>query len=368
MATRVPASPLDAARKTRVMRRALAAIVVAVVCAAPAVARAQLQLDGDFENGSLSGWHASGNDTAEIVDAPVRAGNAAVHLHLDPTDPDAKRTEITAGTNGELQYDQEYWIGFSFNVTRWDTPFPTWATLFQFHAVPGNENWDCCAGRNPFTVTVMNGQLGAAVIESAFSGNCGAIADSVWSDSLELSRWYDWVVRLKPSLTDGIIEVWLDGELLYSATGGNVDPVDVCAVDQEPWTYLKIGVYKEYTNTATEDVYFDEVRIYKGTDGYDIVQPGGAEPGPVDAGAPADAPAADGSVDAGSPDAAPGGLVDATSDDGPGAGAADQAQLNGGCGCDQGRSRTGGRYGLLLLLASIWLSTRRRATRRPPIA
>ena len=374
-------------------------LAAALACSCPAAAQAQLQLDEDFESGSLSGWQPSGNDTAAIVGSPVRAGSGAVHTHLGPTDADPKRTEITAGTGGQLLYDQEYWIGFSVNVTRWDAPLPSWATLFQFHAVPGNEDWTCCAGRNPFTVTASGGRLGVAVITTGFSGSCGAIADTVWSDTLQLSRWYDWVVRLKPSLTAGIVEVWLDGTKLYSRTGSNVDPVDVCGVAQEPWVYLKIGIYKEYTNTAVEDAYFDEVRIYKGTQGYDLVRPGGAVP--ADGGTPADAGQADaGQADATAPDATPAdagpadaaaadvtgadaGPVDAAAPDAPGADAgpvdgppadsaadatsADGARgpggLSGSCGCALARADAGGWCGLALLLV-VWSRWARR--RRPP--
>jgi len=270
-------------------------VIIASLLALPGVAHAQLQLDEGFESGSLGGWSSSGNATASIVSSPVRAGTHAVRTPLGPTDVDPKRTEITAGNAGKLLYDQEYWIGFSVYLKRWDAPLPSWATLFQFHAVPGNEDWsNCVAGRNPFTVTNMAGQIGVSVIKQSYTGPPpvpgGAIANIVWQAPMQLNQWYDWVVRLKPSLTAGVLEVWLNDVKLYSQTGANVDAIDDCGVAQEPWTYLKIGVYKENTNTATEDVYFDEVRIYKGTQGYNVVRPGGP---PLDGGVAADAKAAD---------------------------------------------------------------------------
>jgi hypothetical protein len=70
--------------------------------------------------------------------------------------------------------------------------------------------------------------------------------------------------------------VWRDGTSLYTQVGGNVDGIDDCGVAPEPWVYLKIGIYKDLTNTATEDLYYDEVRIFQGADGYDLVKPGGA--------------------------------------------------------------------------------------------
>ena len=68
-------------------------------------------------------------------------------------------------------FGSEYWIGFSFRLGRWDAPLPSWATLFQFHAVPGNEDWtNCVAGRNPFTVTLSDGQVGVSVVQTPYLG------------------------------------------------------------------------------------------------------------------------------------------------------------------------------------------------------
>jgi hypothetical protein len=334
--------------------------VLAFVCvhlAAVGASAQPLQLEEGFEGGTLTGWSPSGNATTEIVTSPVRAGQHAAHMPLGPGDSDPKRTEITAGDAGKLDYGTEYWIGFSFYLGRWDAPLPSWATLFQFHAVPGNEDWNnCVAGRNPFTVTLNAGEVGVSVVQTPYSGPPpvpgGAIADMVWESPMELGRWYDWVARLKPSLTDGVFEVWLDGVKLFSQMGGNVDAIDDCGVAAEPWVYLKIGIYKEYTNTASEDLYYDEVRIFAGADGYDRVRPGAAEQqdGGVtdDAATPADAsedaagdagetpldaagPADDGGA---SPPDAGAGDADVADDAGAAGGAASpDGGLRGGCGC-----------------------------------
>lgn len=351
--------------------------------AAAGVAAQPLQLEEGFEGGSLAGWSPSGNATTEVVTSPVRAGQHAAHMHLDPSDGDPKRTELTAGGAGRLDYGSEYWIGFSFRLGRWDAPLPSWATLFQFHAVPGNEDWtNCVAGRNPFTVTLSDGQVGVSVVQTPYLGPPpvpgGAIANMVWESPMELDRWYDWVVRLKPSLTDGVVEAWLDGVKLYSQTGGNVDGIDDCGVAAEPWVYLKIGIYKEYTNTATEDLYYDEVRIFQGADGYDVVRPGAGEQqdggvaddaavpddavgdAPSDSGeAPTDAAGPDDDGGTSTPDS---GTVDVDAG-GPGDAAAPNDGLRGGCGCSAA-AVPATEVGALVMVVALGFWRRRAARRR----
>lgn len=246
-----------------------------------AAADPPFQLEGDFESGDLTDWSFSGNETTHVDTDPVRAGGYAAHMHLDPDEATVYRSELVAGDLGRVEHGLEYWIGFSFFVDTWNDPPPGWATLFQLHAVPGDENWDCVAGRNPVTVTLSDGELGIAAITEPYTGPPpvpgGAIASMVWEEPVDLGRWYDGVVRIMPSLTDGILEVWIDGIMRYSQTGGNVDLIDDCGVEMEPWVYLKIGIYKDRNNTSTQDLYYDEVRIFQGADGYDLVSPLGPE-------------------------------------------------------------------------------------------
>ena len=245
-------------------------------------------------------------------------------MHLDPDEATVYRSELVAGDLGRVDHGLEYWIGFSFHVGTWNEPPPSWATLFQFHAVPGDENWDCVAGRNPVTVTLSDGQLGIAAITEPYTGPPpvpgGAIASMVWEEPIDLGRWYDGVVHLLPSLTDGILEVWIDGVRRYTQTGGNVDLIDDCGVEMEPWVYLKIGIYKDRENTSTQDLYYDEVRIYQGADGYDLVVPGGSVSPEEDAEAPAEAETEPEAVAESDVDAVADAAEDAARDDLPDAG------------------------------------------------
>lgn len=249
-----------------------------------------LQLDGDFESGTLDGWQFSGSHNVEVATSPVRSGKYAAHMHLDASSETLYRDELTTG-DGNILYDKEYWIGFSFNVVTWDEPHPTWSSLFQLHAVPGNENWDCVASRNPVSISLDDGKLGLNVIteKKTVAASGGALAKSVWTTPLEMNEWQDFVVHLIPSLSDdGLIEVFHDGVSIYEQHGPSVDELDSCGVPSDPRVYLKIGIYKDKTNTETQDLYYDDVRIFQGADGYDLVAPPvGPEPVPgPDSGAP----------------------------------------------------------------------------------
>jgi len=282
-------------RSSRFFTAAAGAACLLAFFPAGAAADPPYQLEGDFETGDLTGWSFSGNETTHVDTDPVRAGSYAAHMHLDPSEATVYRSELVAGDLGRVDHGLEYWIGFSFHVATWNDPPPSWATLFQFHAVPGDENWDCVAGRNPITITLSDGQLGIAAITEPYTGPPpvpgGAIASMVWEEPVEPGRWYDGVVHLLPSLTDGILEVWIDGVRRFTQTGGNVDLIDDCGVEMEPWVYLKIGIYKDRENTSTQDLYYDEVRIYQAADGYDLVVPGGPISPEEDAEAPAEAEA-----------------------------------------------------------------------------
>lgn len=95
------------------------------------------QLEETFENPALRmppwqierGDYELGNVT--IQEKTVRAGSRAVSLvnrYTDPR-PARERTEMVATKKGNIEWDQEYWIGFSFYLKDWTpVPFPKWFT------------------------------------------------------------------------------------------------------------------------------------------------------------------------------------------------------------------------------------------------
>jgi Polysaccharide lyase len=101
-----------------------------------------------------------------------------------------------------------------------------------------------------------------------------AIATQVWSEPFQLGVWYDWVFRYRPSTdADGIIEAWRNGEKIYSQTGANRFVLDNCNLPATPQTYMKVGIYREQANTSTQQLAYDEARIFAGSNGYSAVAP-----------------------------------------------------------------------------------------------
>ncbi len=242
-----------------------------------------MQFVGDFESGTLDGWNASGNDTTTVVKSPVRSGQFAALMQVGPTDKVPYRTELTAlGGKGAFHDGTEYWIGLSFRIVDWGAQLPKWSTLFQTHAVPhalpnGKADWSCNAGKNSITVTTSGDQMGLNVVvnpdQTKLPGTA-AIGKQVWKEPFKLGAWIDWVFRYRPSTSaDGIIEAWRNGEKIYSQTGANRFLLDNCNLPATPRTYMKVGIYRDKSNTSTQKLNYDEVRIFAGTNGYSAVAP-----------------------------------------------------------------------------------------------
>lgn len=241
-----------------------------------------MQFVGDFESGTLAGWLPSGNDTTQVVTSPVRSGKFAAFMQVGPTDSTPYRTELTAGDKGTFYDGTEYWIGLSFRMVDWGATLPAWATLFQTHATPhalsgGGFDWSCNAGKNSITVTTSGDQMRLNVVvkpdQSKLPGTA-AIATEVWKEPFTLGVWVDWVFRYRPSTgADGIVEAWRNGEKIFSQMGANRFVLDNCNLPAAAQTYMKVGIYREMANTSTQKLNYDEVRIFKGTNGYSAVAP-----------------------------------------------------------------------------------------------
>ena len=97
-------------------------------------------------------------------------------------------------------------------------------------------------------------------------------------------KWTDWVFRIKWAYDDsGILQIWKNGVLVATRNGGNTYN-DI----KGPW--FKMGIYKSLWNARKFDLdspitertlYHDELRVARGSDGYNLVAPGPRVPNPV---------------------------------------------------------------------------------------
>lgn len=260
------------------MFRAAAAYVVktslaiAVSLMPVAVSAERIKIDDGFESSTsvYDNWRYSGNRTARIVSSEANAGSRSVEFKVSPADSNNYRTEVTAnGGNGFFYPGKDYCINFSFKAKNWST-YPDWYTLFQVHAVPGNENWDCVASRNPLTVAGDGNNMTLNVIRNQKTGPApgNALANEVVRKKLQLNQWYDYTVYYRPSTkSDGAMEFWENGEKIYSQLNApNMDMLDACGVPADPATYLKIGLYKADWDTGSQSLYYDSVKVVENPD------------------------------------------------------------------------------------------------------
>jgi len=185
----------------------------------------------------------------------------------------ARRSELTVRSssawNAKISNDKEHIITFSTYIKQYDTANPpSWLAFNQYHAVPhllstGKPDWTCVAGRNPVTLTMQNGSYAAAINTTpATVSPSGAIANRVWSTPFTVGKWVNWTIRLIPSQTSkGVVQVWKDGVLVTSYFGRNMDTNDKCGYPQSPYVFFKMGIYKDSSNTATQNIIFDNVKI-----------------------------------------------------------------------------------------------------------
>lgn len=217
----------------------------------------------DFEKPSLAGWKTSGdgNDTATVTTSEKYKGASSVLLKLGPTDRTPYRTEIALKQDlGRLYSGTNYCLKFAFMVKDWSN-FPKWVTLLQTHSVPLGNDFSCPAGRNPVSLTSGSARmLSVAVVDTPRAKRPGgAIGTVVHSQPLTMDHWYTARIQFRPAFDDkGVIQVWIDDQKVYSQSGANMDSLDQCGRQVEPFSNLKIGLYKERTNTGTQSIYFDD--------------------------------------------------------------------------------------------------------------
>lgn len=254
--------------------------------------QARLLITEDFESGKMT-LPRSGNYPT-ITTAPVRAGKYAMKTYLHyKNSPVNYRTEIQlTDPKLEAKFGKNYWYGFSIFLPNDYIPDNVWEIVAQWHGrpdgypdfAPGTEYW-----RNPIMALRTTGGKWDVFNTWDSKTNTGWIdkdetdhrvygGSSTWDlGAYKTERWVDWVFHVKWSYqSNGILEVWKNGELVISRKGPN------CFNDRRG-PYFKMGIYKGWQywwkNDWSFDVakertlYHDELRIAKGKDGYTVVSP-----------------------------------------------------------------------------------------------
>jgi hypothetical protein len=183
----------------------------------------------------------------------------------------ARRSELTiksSQVNAKMLNDVQYTVTFDSFIKQYDTTKPpAWMTFNQYHTVPhmvaGKPIWTCVAGRNPVTLTIQKGSYGVNInTKPALVNPSGALGNYVWTEPFVVNKWVNWKLVIVASQTSkGLIEVYKDGLLVTSFKGRNMDTNDKCGLPLSNYVYFKMGIYKDKTNTATQEIVFDNVKI-----------------------------------------------------------------------------------------------------------
>lgn len=236
----------------------------------PQAKAATLLYSNDFEGSLGDIWKMMDcyDYTYTLVSNPVRSGKYAVKYLMKGNQGcyefDGKtikhRAQLMHGKNAKLTLAADdrgpYWFGFSMYVS---AGFPT-GNVIVFDT---KDN------------TAFYGEMTAYLS----GGNKLDIRpDGKTSNPVRLSlaqdQWNDFVIYLERSQSDGVLKVWLNGNLVSEYKGATISQ----GIPPDAKTFFRTGLYWGTDDRGSDQysLYFDNVSIAKGgSDGYNLVNPAG---------------------------------------------------------------------------------------------
>ncbi len=245
-------------------------ILLASALSLASSANAEILFSDKFDEQSFSGWRPSGNNTATIVNSPIRSGNYAAELKLDRLmDRVPWRTELRL-QRPSFDIGKEYWIGFSNQIpSAGDAGFFT----MQLHKRPdaGDQG-----GRQPL---LLRANSSGYNIHVNYDANAMTTASTegrqIFSaGSLNNGQYTDWVIHVDFSFqSDGLLEIWKNGSMIVNYQGPN-------CYNDALGPYMKVGIYipgwksrSGATDANKRTIYYDEVKVGDAASSYNEVAP-----------------------------------------------------------------------------------------------
>jgi hypothetical protein len=218
--------------------------------------------------------------------AQKRSGNTSARFYLKPTSLDnwpsgeaTHRAELGPHWNSPVPYPvegDEIWYGISYY-------FPS-----DFIFAPNNIENDIrfiiaqWQHGSPGSPAVALEVMGDEIVMQRQEGNStnGTWINPVPFTTIQRGQWMDFVLRIKWSKTNGLVECWVNGQKKYTATN-----VQTMYSNLSVGGGFKMGIYywrwKEYQSVQNSlnagityrQIFIDEVRQYKGTNGFEVVAP-----------------------------------------------------------------------------------------------
>lgn len=236
----------------------------------PSLASAAVDRVHDFESGDL-GLGCHGNCPIITDEIPARSGKYSMRSFLSESSQNLKRTEgiFKTSTNRWMEWNRDYWIGFSVYIPEGWKHYDKFEILAQIHATvdPGEPQQ-----QPPFAIYTGSGEWKITSRWNTGQQQVNWPLNSVYEDT---GKWTDFVIHYKPSYTDsGVLRVWKNGDLVARRYGPN-------AYDDQRGPYFTMGLYTSlYTQTDGKPrkfVYHDALRVASGpTARYSDVAPSGS--------------------------------------------------------------------------------------------
>jgi Polysaccharide lyase len=245
-------------------------------------AAAALDQEHNFESGFT--MNCSGN-CPTVTTKYAREGKYSMESYVNRlTSTSSFRTEATLKTNPKMEFNKDYWYGYSIYLPYgWEVP-DKFELLTQIHYTPDSGT----PGSPPFGIYSGTGSW--KVSNTNHLGEKKEwLLNSVYED---VGKWTDWVIHFKPSYeSQGVLEVWKDGLLVATRYGSNT-------MQNKVGPYFKMGLYVGWKDrTCCNDkspekrVYHDALRIASGpTATYSDVAPRNAATTPTPGSTPEPVP------------------------------------------------------------------------------
>ena len=241
-----------------------------------------------FDNG-LNNWNLGGLGDGAVPTAQtdfVRQGTNSGKITL--TGSQTRDELILADNNGSrvlLSEGDDRYYAFSFYMLSmaWGAPGLGHNVIWQFHQVGSGSvgsPWVALSLLNFSSPGGYDGKQAGQGLWGNFdwlspSGpGTGGNGDIKLAGPLALNTWYDVVVHVKASKTNnGLVQVWLNGQQVYSVSGVSTMPYTTNSDNPGGFTQAQFqnGLYRGSGVTGTSEYRLDAVRL--GTT-YASVQPG----------------------------------------------------------------------------------------------
>jgi hypothetical protein len=261
------------------------------------IAATVLNVSTGFESPLLV-LRSSGNTPVTLADEDSHSGNYVMKAQITPDSPNKYRTEVSLSPSNDwpswnIDVDKNYWIAVSIKMGEdyhGTVDYNDQTTLMQLHYYDWRYVVDATDSEGnsfhqqpqPFVLRYEDDFV-QIQYETSTDGLTAQRSDLGDPMPPAIGEWVDWVVHLKLSDTDGLFQVWRNGELVLDWKGDNHYHL------RPDGAYFKMGMYsaqhKESSIEAgwgeampageTRTLYYDEFRVAGEEGNYALVAPRG---------------------------------------------------------------------------------------------